>query len=112
MAAKKAEKTPDKNVQVVFDEIGLAELSPDNPLKVLHPLLEQKERNVGFIGLSNWTLDLSKMNRMIYVAQADLDTADLIDICKLTEKACYSRDADYSRKIGSLCRAYEDLQRD
>jgi hypothetical protein len=109
MAAKRAAKTPDKNVQVVFDEIGLAELSPDNPLKVLHPLLEQKDRLIGFIGLSNWTLDLSKMNRMIYVAQPDLDTTDLIDICKLTEKASFEKDADYQRKIGSLCKAYEEF---
>ena len=65
---------------VLFDEIGLAELSPHNPLKVLHPLLENQDRKgneIAFIGLSNWTLDLSKMNRLIYVARADLELNDL-----------------------------------
>ena len=51
-------------IAVVFlDEIGLAEESPNRPLKVLHQLLEKPQ--VGFIGLSNWTLDSAKLNRMI-----------------------------------------------
>ena len=70
---------------VLFDEIGLAELSPHNPLKVLHPLLENQDKKgheIAFIGLSNWTLDLSKMNRLIYVARADLEISDLTAIFK------------------------------
>lgn len=39
---------------VVFDEIGLAELSKHNPLKVLHSLLEQENREIAFVGISNW----------------------------------------------------------
>ena len=49
-------------VLIVIDEIGLAELSPHNPLKVLHSRLEPPY--VAFIGISNWTLDASKMNRV------------------------------------------------
>jgi hypothetical protein len=63
---------------VVFDEIGLAELSPYNPLKILHPLLERIDVEVGFLGLSNWTLDLSKMNRLIYLARPDMTKDDLV----------------------------------
>jgi hypothetical protein len=70
-------------VYIVFDEIGLAEIAPDNPLKVLHPLLEPSERKVSFIGLSNWKLDQSKMNRVIYIARPDMDEVDLLDTCKL-----------------------------
>ena len=65
---------------VIFDEIGLAELSPYNPLKVLHPLLEKKDMQVGFIGLSNWTLDLSKMNRLIFISRPDMELNDLVEI--------------------------------
>jgi hypothetical protein len=50
-------------VILIFDEIGLAEISKSNPLKVLHGLLENKL--VVTIGISNWSLDASKMNRMI-----------------------------------------------
>ncbi len=39
--------------------MGLAEDSPENPLKVLHAELEKEEDKVAFLGLSNWTLDLS-----------------------------------------------------
>ncbi|KAL7825428.1 hypothetical protein AOLI_G00326350 [Acnodon oligacanthus] len=57
---------------VVLDEIGLAEDSPKMPLKTLHPLLEcgsiddeesEEYKKVGFIGMSNWSLDPAKMNR-------------------------------------------------
>ena len=35
---------------IVFDELGLAEISTNNPLKVLHALLEPDERNIAFVG--------------------------------------------------------------
>jgi hypothetical protein len=50
-------------VIIIIDEIGLAELSPHNPLKVLHSKLEHPK--FPFIGISNWKLDASKMNRVI-----------------------------------------------
>ncbi|ETO05001.1 hypothetical protein RFI_32395, partial [Reticulomyxa filosa] len=48
---------------LIFDEIGLAEQSPHNPLKILHQLLEHPK--ISFVGISNWSLDAAKMNRMI-----------------------------------------------
>ncbi|CAF3346168.1 unnamed protein product [Rotaria sp. Silwood2] len=62
---------------IVFDEIGLAELSPHNPLKVLHSELEIEKCRHGFVGLSNWRLDASKMNRAIYLCCPDPDFDDL-----------------------------------
>jgi hypothetical protein len=50
---------------IVFDEIGLAELSPHNPLKVLHAELEVENNRYGFVGISNWRLDALKMNRAL-----------------------------------------------
>jgi nucleoside-triphosphatase THEP1 len=115
---------------VFIDEIGLAELSIHNPLKVLHKYLdstshdleewntegdlmdlkkrkkrrkenvlnirkEQKEEcpilkqlkkwtlyskdRVSFIGISNWNIDASKMNRNVYLARPDLDIKNLND---------------------------------
>lgn len=63
---------------VIFDEIGLAEISKHNPLKILHSLLELENRNVAFVGLSNWRLDASKMNRAMYLARPDPDCNELI----------------------------------
>ncbi len=62
---------------LVFDEIGLAELSRYNPLKVLHNILEIENRDIGFVGISNWRLDASKMNRALYLARPDPDNNDL-----------------------------------
>ena len=53
---------------VVFDEMGLAELSPNNPLKVLHSLLEPEKAEIAFVGISNWRLDASKMNRVVFLS--------------------------------------------
>uniref|UniRef100_A0A3B1J697 RING-type E3 ubiquitin transferase n=1 Tax=Astyanax mexicanus TaxID=7994 RepID=A0A3B1J697_ASTMX len=83
----------DKNLDeyvsvVVLDEIGLAEDSPQMPLKTLHPLLEDgcidNERpdphmKVGFIGISNWALDPAKMNRGIFVSRWDPSEHELVE---------------------------------
>jgi hypothetical protein len=77
-------------VVVVFDEIGLADKSKDNPLKVLHPYLEvSKElnlnnkktsrRNYSFLGISNTILDLSKMSRMLVLRRPQPSTQELKD---------------------------------
>ncbi|XP_058231012.1 E3 ubiquitin-protein ligase rnf213-alpha-like [Hemibagrus wyckioides] len=89
----------DKNLKeyvavVVLDEIGLAEDSPKMPLKTLHPLLEygcvddespDEFKKVGFIGISNWSLDPAKMNRGILVLRTSPETKELentaCDIC-------------------------------
>ena len=65
---------------VYFDELGLAERSKDNPLKVLHSKLEYddsipKSDKIGFIGISNWSLDAAKMNRAIYLYVPELDSS-------------------------------------
>lgn len=83
----------DKNLKeyvsvVVLDEIGLAEDSPQMPLKTLHPLLEdgcidsdnpQPYMKVGFVGISNWALDPAKMNRGIFVSRWDPSEKDLVE---------------------------------
>ena len=62
---------------VYFDELGLAEKSKENPLKVLHSKLEldlnENEEKIGFIGISNWSLDSAKMNRAITLFVPELD---------------------------------------
>ena len=60
---------------VVFDEIGLAEISPHNPLKVMHSLLEPPR--VATVGISNWSLDASKQNRVITLSRTEPSENDL-----------------------------------
>ena len=77
---------------ILIDEIGLAELSPHRPLKILHPKLEKKDKAYFFLGVSNWALDLSKMNRVVYLARPDMSYEDLKDtfvaITGLTPDSC------------------------
>ena len=68
---------------IYFDEMGLAEHSKFNPLKTLHAKLEIDEGNedekIAFVGISNWSLDASKMNRGIHISISDLDIEDNIE---------------------------------
>ena len=73
-------KNKNKNIitLVFFDEMGLAERSNNNPLKVMHYLLEKDaENSVPFLGISNWRLDASKINRVLNLAITDYDIEDL-----------------------------------
>ena len=43
--------------------MGLAERSSNNPLKIIHHLLEKdNENSVPILGISNWKLDAFKLN--------------------------------------------------
>ncbi|XP_065534706.1 E3 ubiquitin-protein ligase RNF213-like isoform X4 [Lathamus discolor] len=79
---------------VVLDEVGLAEDSPEMPLKTLHPLLEggcvddenpEPYQKVGFLGISNWALDPAKMNRGLFVIRTDPSKEELV---KTAEGIC------------------------
>ncbi|XP_062496366.1 E3 ubiquitin-protein ligase RNF213-like isoform X4 [Pezoporus occidentalis] len=76
---------------VLLNEIGLAEDSPDMPLKALHPLLEdgcvddedlEAYKKVGFMGISNWALDPAKMNRGLLVFRTEPNEEELVKTAK------------------------------
>ena len=80
-AIEKLGEERNKNISMIyFDEMGLAEYSPNNPLKVIHSKLEYDEteenKKVAFVGISNWTLDASKMNRGIHISISEPDEDD------------------------------------
>lgn len=73
-------------VVVLIDEVGLAEISPSNPLKVLHSLLEhsdfESKTEVAVVGISNWSLDAAKMNRAIHISRPEPDLDQLLETAK------------------------------
>ncbi|CAB5347022.1 unnamed protein product [Rhizophagus irregularis] len=81
---------------VLLDEVGLAETSPFNPLKVLHSLLEPSYPATGptvsVIGISNWRLDNSKSSRALLVQRPQFNLNDLVDTAErlLNERAIAS----------------------
>ena len=80
-AGKNKNKKENKIITLVFfDEMGLAERSSNNPLKVIHYLLEKdRENSVPFLGISNWRLDAAKINRALSLTITDYDIEDLED---------------------------------
>ena len=83
---------------IYFDEMGLAEHSPNNPLKVIHAELEydlnEGNKKVAFVGISNWALDASKMNRGLYLSIPDPQRDD----CK---KTSFTIGASYDELIAN-----------
>ena len=79
---KDENKKEEKIISMIFfDEMGLAEHSPNNPLKVIHSELEydlnEGDKKVAFVGISNWALDASKMNRGLYLSIPDPEEKDV-----------------------------------
>eukprot|EP00435_Cladocopium_sp_Y103_P034253 s610_g8.t2 len=104
----------DALVLVHFDEIGLAEASPNNPLKVLHAHLEPgypKDRpDFAVVGLSNFPLDAAKMNRGIALVRPPPQKNDLVQTAK---KICQGTEiAQEGTLLNSLaemyCKYYQD----
>ena len=98
---------------IYFDEMGLAEISKNNPLKVIHSELEfdeyEEKEKISFIGISNWPLDTSKMNRGIRLSITEPDKEDLKDTTLEIAKSYNNRlIQDYNEYFEYLaCTYYE-----
>lgn len=68
-------RSKDTITVLLLDEVGLAELSPDLPLKVLHEILVDPP--IAIVGISNWVLDPAKMNRACLLRRPDPDANEL-----------------------------------
>ncbi|XP_036412416.1 E3 ubiquitin-protein ligase rnf213-alpha-like [Colossoma macropomum] len=103
---------------VVLDEIGLAEDSPKMPLKTLHPLLEcgsiddeepEDYKKVGFIGMSNWSLDPAKMNRGILLFRASPREGELEKTAREIYSAARPLSKEIEESLPTLTKAYSEI---
>ncbi len=95
---------------VFFDEMGLAERSSNNPLKVIHYLLEKdREDSVPFLGISNWRLDAAKINRALSLTITDYDIEDLEDTANsIAESLNIELSIKYKDFFKTLARTYNE----
>ena len=107
----------DKIISMIyFDEMGLAEHSPNNPLKVLHSNLEydlnEDRKKIAFVGISNWKLDAAKMNRGIYLSISEPDEEDLkktaITIANSYNKKITNKNIDLYNNIATTYFKYKN----
>ena len=112
LASKNEKKEDDEDNKIIplvfFDEMGLAERSSNNPLKVIHFLLEKDAKDsVPFLGISNWKLDAAKINRALGLTITDYDIQDLEETAISIAEAL---DEELSHKYGdffnTLARTY------
>ena len=97
---------------ILFEEMGLAEISQNNPLNVIHSELDSNQE-FGFVGISNWRLDASKMNRGIHISVQEPDLDDLILTSKTITFGIYDEILDISQfqnLIENLCKTYFDYK--
>ena len=100
----KFEEDKKNNISMIFfDEMGLAEHSPNNPLKVIHSELEydlnEGDKKIAFVGISNWVLDASKMNRGMFLSIPEPEEED-------TKETAFIIGKSYDAHLGEL---YKDL---
>jgi len=96
---------------VYFDEMGLAEISKNNPLKVIHSELEydDNENKVAFIGISNWVLDASKMNRGIHLSIPEPTQNDLKETAKSIVESFQENYSDFFGKLAISYYKYKEF---
>jgi len=92
---------------IFFDEMGLAEHSPNNPLKVIHSELEydlnEGDKKIAFVGISNWVLDASKMNRGMFLSIPEPEEDD-------TKETAFIIGKSYDEYLGELYKnLYQNL---
>jgi hypothetical protein len=90
---------------VLLDEVGLAEQSPHNPLKVLHARLEPRRSQdaVSVIAISNWELDRSKLSRGLLLACPPPSEADLLETALAIIRAYLAHETEIQKQLeGSL----------
>ena len=75
MAVRYQEYAHNTITVLLLDEVGLAEHSPEMPLKCLHGMLVDPP--IAVVGLSNWVLDPAKMNRAILVQRPEPNKYDI-----------------------------------
>ena len=111
--SKEGEKKEKFIAMIFFDEMGLTERSPNNPLKAIHSQLEydDNEFKIAFVGISNWKIDASKMNRCLTLSKPDPDKEDLILTADTIAKALDNSLANnYKNLIESLAIAYYEYK--
>ena len=96
--------------------MGLAEISPNNPLKVIHSELDENDDNkndIGFVGISNWALDASKMNRGVHLSIQEPELNDLILTAETISSNIYEgiKNIDpFIEIIRNLTKSYHDYK--
>ena len=124
--AKRYKKhNPDIIPVVLLDEIGLAENSSFNPLKVLHSLLEPSHGGfpeMAVVGISNWALDAAKMNRAVHLSRPEPNEEDLFETAKSIrdenakrrgdKKTDGKRRNEHDQQLKKLAKAYHSYHND
>ena len=103
---------------IFFEEIGLCEMSDKNPLKILNFKLEydNKKDNTAFIGISNWALDASKMNRGFTLSVPELheNIDDLQETCQKIVTSInpdlWKNESEYIKIFNSLLLSYKEYK--
>jgi len=127
---KAAAKDEEAIAVLLLDEIGLAEVSRHNPLKVLHELIEPDSRAelaalgggrevsphdlpYAVVGISNWALDAAKMNRAVVLSRPEPDVDELTQTATAIVESLSSagRAKDKGKLLCAVSSAYFEFRK-
>uniref|UniRef100_A0A0P4YE06 AAA+ ATPase domain-containing protein n=2 Tax=Daphnia magna TaxID=35525 RepID=A0A0P4YE06_9CRUS len=104
---------------VVLDELGLADMSPEKPIKVLHAELERQsvltsgdkqQSPYSVVALSNWVVDAAQVNRGILILRTQADKKDLLRSAEQLADSLISKFAKESERKRILNMLTESLE--
>jgi hypothetical protein len=104
---------------VVLDELGLADMSPEKPIKVLHSELERQsvltsgekqQSPFSVVALSNWVVDAAQVNRGILILRTQADKNDLLKSAEQLANALIAKFAKESERDRILRLLKESLE--
>ncbi|XP_057375006.1 uncharacterized protein LOC130695963 [Daphnia carinata] len=115
---------------VVLDELGLTDMSPEKPIKVLHSELERQsvltsgekqQSPYSVVALSNWVVDAAQVNRGILILRAQANKEDLLRsakqladslLVKYAEKSARKRILEMlTESLESVVSTYQELDK-
>ena len=98
---------------ILFDELGLAEKSKSNPLKILYSKLDKAEKEgISFIGISNYSLDAVKIKRALTLSVPDLEESvdELINTSKSIAESISEDMINYRQLFEILAKSYYEYK--
>ena len=113
ITSRKLEYYKDENVKslILFDELGLVEREENNKLNILNTKFEyiEGQDRISFVGISNITFNLAKLNRALILSIPNLDLDNLIETSKsIVESILPEKKDDIIFKI--LSHTYNDYK--
>ena len=89
-------------IKCIIDIYNKMYLETKNNNIFINEFVKDNKDKISFVGISNWFIDASKMNRVIYNVVQDPDEEDIIETGKEIAKSYEINGENYSQRYGDI----------